>query len=210
MELYVNNALVDGSPLQDETIEQTLHKIQAGLDDRGHVVVGFQRDGRQIPSDEVEQAMREPVASCDRLDVFTAPPSELVVDAMSQASKTLHEVTANMAEVANLLAQGQAEEGIRLLGKCVGVWQQIHDALAKSIQMIGLEEKQVEIDDVPLGELMNKPRELLSQIIEALQSQDHVLLADILQYEFEEVTNIWQRIIAHIGRLAEDNSLSLS
>lgn len=206
MELYVNNALVDDSAFQDETIEQTLHKIQEGLGDRGHVVVGFQRDGLQVPSGEVEQAMSEPAANCKRLDVFTAPPGELVTDAMTQACQTLNEITAKMVEVADLLAKGQSEEGIRLLGDCVSVWQQVHDAIAKSIQMIGLQENQVDIDGVPLAELMGKPKELLAQIIAALQSQDHVLLADILQYEFEEVTNIWQLIIARVRSLADDAS----
>jgi hypothetical protein len=42
------------------------------------------------------------------------------------------------------------------------------------------------------------------QIKGALQAQDHVLLADILQYEFADVTEMWHTMIARIQQEADD------
>ena len=44
---------------------------------------------------------------------------------------------------------------------------------------------------------------VLLRVKEALQSQDHVLLSDTLKYEFSEVAQQWQDVIASIQERAQ-------
>jgi hypothetical protein len=56
--------------------------------------------------------------------------------------------------------------------------------------------------------MIGKPKNVLLQIKSALQARDHVLLADILQYEFSEVTKSWHDLIAGLRREAENLIMS--
>ena len=57
----------------------------------------------------------------------------------------------------------------------------------------------------PLVDVVNKPMAILLRVKEALQSQDHVLLADTLKYEFSEVAQQWQDVIANIQGRAQSS-----
>ena len=64
----------------------------------------------------------------------------------------------------------------------------------------------IAVNDEPLMDLISRPKDVLLQIKDALQSRDYVLLADILQYEFHEVTEQWQAVIGRLHELAEDSA----
>jgi hypothetical protein len=80
----------------------------------------------------------------------------------------------------------------------VATWQQIHEAVSKSIHMLELDIDATMVDDRTLAEVITKPRNALAQIKDALQSQDHVLLADVLQYEFHDVAADWHTVLASL------------
>ena len=90
------------------------------------------------------------------------------------------------------------------LGQCMAVWQQIHDAVSKSIQMLQVDPEQMGINAERLIDVIAKPKEVLLQVKEALESQDHVLLADTLKYEFGDVAQQWHAVIGRIRQEAED------
>ena len=126
----------------------------------------------------------------------------MVLDAMEQASTCLAETDAECQRVAGLLTEGNVVEAAEALGACLRVWQQIHDAVAKSIDMLQLSAEQTTIHEQPLIDLIRKPKDVLVQIRDALRVSDYVLLADILQYEFHEVTGKWQEIITMLRQKA--------
>lgn len=55
-----------------------------------------------------------------------------------------------------------------------------------------------------LNATLSRPKDVLLQIKNALLAQDHVLLADILQYEFTDVTEMWHSLIARLNQEAAD------
>lgn len=99
--------------------------------------------------------------------------------------------------------EGKTVEAAETLGECLRVWQQIHEAVGKSIEMLQLDPEQATVNEQPLFELISKPKEILLQVKEALQDRDHVLLADLLQYEFPEVTSRWHAVVAKLQQEAE-------
>jgi hypothetical protein len=201
--------LVDGTDVREDFVEGTsvehaLRQVQAHLGTPSRLVIGIRCNGRDIPSDELPAILRSPVAEVTQLEVFTSTVEGLVVGAMQQASLSLQESEANCRQVAELLAGGKTTEGIRLLGVCLGAWQQIHEAVAKSIQLLSLDAECLTINDEPLARIIGRPKEVLMQIKQALHAHDHVLLADVLQYEFGEVTEQWYSLISQLKQAAED------
>ena len=201
--------LVDDKPGHDSlfegatTLEAALRRVQDGLGEPDRVVTGLRCDGRDVAANKMAATLGESVQSVARLEVFTATRGELVVDAMQQASKCLSETEPACGRVAELLTQDKTGEAAEALSECLRIWQQIHDALAKSIEMLNIDPAQVTANDQPLHELIARPKETLMQVKQALQNRDHVLLADVLQYEFSDVIKTWHDVIATVRREAE-------
>lgn len=207
MDMFLDDKPIETGFLAEEaTIEESLHQVQTALCSSDQVVVGFRCDGSDIPAGDMAETLLKPVNNFERLEVFTGTTASLVTDAMEQAARCLTDSEATCQSVADLLTQGQTSEATKMLGDCLRTWQQIHEALAKSIEMLGLDPETAQADGESLVTLIQRPMGTLLQIKEALQTQDYVLLADVLQYEFGEVAQVWHDIIGHLREQAEERA----
>ena len=198
MEILVDDALIDSRTIEGGTLEQVLQHIQSDVCPPGRLVVGLRCDGKDVPSGAMSATLEEPVAKFERLEVITSTRCLLVSEAMTQAEECLEQTAATCERVAELLNEGNSDEAVSALGECLGVWQQLHEAVGKSITMLDLDADTVTIDGVALAEVIDKPKDVLGQIKQALVARDYVLLADILQYEFGEVIDRWRALAAKL------------
>lgn len=203
MEIFINDQKLDDAGGDEPTVQDALVRIQESHCPPAHIVMGIMCDGEPVPGGEMADALVRRTVDIQRLDVITSTKEALVADAMVQASATLEDTEGACQRVAELVSEGKSQEAVVLLGQCLSVWQQIHEAVAKSIAMLDLDTDGVTIRDEPLDAVIGKPKGVLLQMKSALESQDHVLLADILQYEFSEVTDSWHSVITMLRTQAE-------
>lgn len=210
MEMYVDDARLDQQPAGGELLEETLRQIQDNVCQPGRLVVAVRCDGKDVPGGELTKALQKPTSDFEQIEIFTGTPSDLVSDAMNEAAESLRQTEGACQEIASRINEGRVQEGISALAECVAAWQQIQDAVGKSLQMLQIDVSEISIRDEPLEDVIRKPAGVLAQIKQALQAQDHVLLADILQYEFSQVVQQWQMIVARLRQEAEDQSEPVS
>ena len=206
MEIFIDERRTNLEDPVSGTLEEILRGVQSGLVTPGRLLVSVRCDGEAVPADAMAATLKKPISSFERLEVFTSTPEELVADTMEQASVSLTQTEAACQQVADYLAQGNTAAGMEALGQCMTVWQQIHDAVGKSIQMLQVDPEQMEINAERVIDLIARPKDVLLQIKEALESQDHVLLADTLKYEFSDVAQQWQAVIGRMRQEAEDRA----
>jgi len=204
MEVTLNGTRIDDVAAEGETLRQALLAVQSRHCDPSHLVVAVACDGEIVSQERMEAALTGPASSFERIDITTSTPEALVFEAMNQASVSLAATESTIQNVADLFTQGQTNDAIQSLGQCLRVWQQVHAAVAQSIQMLGVDPGVTTIRDASLTDAIAMPKDVLRQVKSALEAQDHVLLADILQYEFSEVTEQWHDIIARLRQEAED------
>jgi hypothetical protein len=204
VEFFLDDDKIDAAFAGDRTVEEALRYVQSDLCPPGRMVVGLRCDGLDVHGDAMAATLGKPASSFQRLDVFTDTKGALVAEAMIQAAASLRQTETECGHVAELLIEGKTTQGIEALAFCVGAWQQIHEAVSKSIQMLGLDPEKTTINGQALLEAIAKPKEALLQVTNALQSQDHVLLADVLQYEFGDVTEQWYAIITDLRERAQE------
>lgn len=204
MDLFVDDRQVDANGVVGGTLAETLRDVQATFCPPPRILVGFRCDGVDVAGAAMASTLSRSAGSFELLEVFTCTREDLVVHAMNQASASLEETEGVTQIVAELLMEGKASEGIERLDECLRIWQQIHDAVAKSLEWLRLNPEQVMVRDEPLLTALEQPKDVLLQIKGALQAQDHALLADILQFEFAEVTDLWHTMIARIRQEADD------
>lgn len=204
MEVFLDDKLVDDAFVNNvTTVEEALRHVQANLCALNQMVVGLRCNGQEVPADKMAKMLQEPAKSFARLEVVTGTKDELVTDAMSEASTCLAETERACRRVAELLEERNTVEAAQTLAECLRVWQQVHEAVGKSIEMLQVDPQHIMVGDESLIQLLEKPKEVLLQIRSALQVKDYVLLADILQYEFSAVTDCWRAIIGQLRREAE-------
>ena len=198
MELYIDETKVNIDLPASEPLENVLSHSQTKLYTAGRLVVGLRCDGNDVPADEMADTLKRQTSSVERLDVVTSTKYDLVAEAMDQAAVSLTQTEEACQRIADGLSEGKTAESMRALGDCLSVWQQIHEAIGKSIAMLEMDAQTTLVGGERLVDVVNKPMVVLLRVKEALQSQDHVLLADTLKYEFSEVARQWQDVIANV------------
>ena len=204
MEVVLDGTRIDDVSPRSETLRQALLDIQSRHCGASQMVVGLSCNGEAVAGEQMEEALEKRACGIELLDITTSTAESLVYDAMTQASISLEYTESSVQSVANQLTEGRTDEAIKALSECLQVWQQVHMAVAHSIQMLEIDMKEMMILDETLMDVIAKPKDILTQVKGALQAQDHVLLADLLQYEFSTVTEKWHTIIARLRQEADD------
>jgi hypothetical protein len=206
VDVFVDDQAVVEAPRRNATVADTVRHVQMSVCRPGRLVVRLRCDGVDVLADDMANTLKKNTSAFSRLELFTSTPHALVLDAMDQASTSLQETEDACTRVAELLTEGKTSEGMNTLGECLRIWQQVHLAVTKSVEMLRMDVEQITIRDEPLADVIRKPREVLVQIRDALLHHDHVLLADVLHYELSEVTHQWFAIIARVREEAESQS----
>lgn len=199
---------IDDDPLQDVAVEnrelkEVVRDVQENRCEPGRIIVGVRCDGLDMASTELEDALTKPVAGFNRIDLVTGTQGQLVREAMHQAGTALDDAEKQREHIANLLTGGKTMEGIEALARSLDLWKQVHDAVDKSIQMLGMQAEDLMVDGRSVVDLLVQPKDVLVQVKEALEAQDYVMLSDLLQYEFGRVIEEWKKITIELARLAE-------
>lgn len=199
---------LDEKPLaereQDEgTLEQSLRAAQATIEDAKRILVSFRCDGDEMTGPAMMLALKQPASSFDIIEAFSSTRVDLVLETMQHAADSLEEAETSIQEIAQLLIQGNPGDALPRLGDSLKVWQQVHDAVHKCMTLLEIDAKSTKLGDEPLESALTRPKDVLLQIKNALLAQDHVLLADILQYEFTDVTAMWHSLIERLNQTAK-------
>jgi len=135
VELFLDHDLKEATFAETETVQEVLLHIQADMCTTDAVIVRIRCDGREVPSGEMAEFLAKPAASVGRLEVFTGARHQLVLDAMEQAAACVADSDAECQRIAGLLTEGNIVEAADGLGHSLRTWQQVHDAVGKSIDL---------------------------------------------------------------------------
>jgi len=182
------------------------HKLGATLDDvldtvrdnnieSSRAILGLVCDGIDVVGDEVLSVLGKHADDFKRIDVETGAPDELIAHALDGASEMLKSAETKRSDVVTMLQEGKTGDAIILLGECLGHWQQINDAIAKSVSLLSTVGTSLQEELEKLSDTLKPVTDKLNDIKDSLKSQDYVALADILEYELDEVTASWQAVI---------------
>jgi hypothetical protein len=203
MDLFINDRRVEGTECDDSwALVELLRLAQDELCPADHIIVSLRCDGLQVQADEMESKLKRPVGDFRRVEVLTGTQPQLVCEAMTQAQEALEGTEAELGGIADQLIEGRIIESVQRLADSLTIWQQIHDAVSKSIQMLDLDPQMITVGDQSLVVALRGPKDMLLQVKEALEAKDYVMLADVLQYEIEPAVNTWRAILSEIHRLA--------
>ena len=179
--------------------------IEGGADlarDRGRLIVDVTVDGSHLSeADLASPAQQTRTAQVVRL--VTADPVDLVRQTLNDAREALTEADELQREAAELLQSDEHTVSMDKLTEAISIWLCVQEAVIKGAQLMGLDLDAEGSGDQELPDAIRRLRERLDTVHRALQSRDEIGLADTLLYEFPQVIEQWQRVLAELqGRLA--------
>lgn len=198
MRIYLDDEPIQPAISADRSLEEGLREIQAGFCRDEAIIVAVRRDGLQLLGDELAEALLEPISAGECLELTSALPYQLIYSAASEAARLVDEIDEQRNGVADELCTGDPQNALAKLQLNLQKWQQVHTAITQSITLLERVGATFPLDRSELVAALQSPREHLEQIRSALSSTDYVLLADLLQYDFETVLGLWRKLIVVI------------
>lgn len=199
---------LDQRPLESESPSPAtlaewaaLASLQARSHDR--VIVGISCDGRPVEAERLDSLLDEQAEQFHRVEFNTCRTATLAGAALGQAAEVLGQLCNSQTTAAELLHKGQHERAIEILQTTFAGWNQVQQAVAKSSQLLNWSLDDMTLGDEPISATFQKLADVLGEVRQALENQDYVLLADLLQYEFGPLAARWQQLLNHLHRFAE-------
>ena len=154
-------------------------------------------DDKESPSDDQEALQKNP-SDIDSLEVELANLKDLVATNIANALDYLKKLIPGFEQAADLFRTGNEQEANKY-------YLQILDGIDWFSQVVSVimqpDEEETELsdaDDENLQVRQKKLTDLMSQMLEANQNKDWVLLADILEYEMVPFYKDWGNILSKL------------
>lgn len=195
MKVSINRVAQEESDFEGETVSAILDSMVQQTP--GSYIRRIWLDDQEFPSDDREALQKKP-SDIDSLEVELANLKDLVATNLANALDYLKKLIPGCEQAADLFRAGNEQEANKY-------YLQILDGIDWFSQVVSVimspDEGETELpdtDDESLEVRQKKLTDLMSQMLEANQNQDWVLLADILEYEMVPFYKDWEKILSKL------------
>ena len=195
MKVSINGVAQEESNFEGETVSAILDAMVQHTP--GSYVRSIWLDDQEFPSDDREALQKKP-SDIDSLEVELANLKDLVATNLANALDYLKKLIPGFEQSADLFRAGSEQEANKY-------YLQILDGIDWFSQVVSVimspDEGETELpdtDDESLEVRQKKLTDLMSQMLEANENQDWVLLADILEYEMVPFYKDWEKILSKL------------
>lgn len=195
MKVSINRVAQEESDFEGETVSAILDSMVQQTP--GSYIRRIWLDDQEFPSDDREALQKKP-SDIDSLEVELANLKDLVATNLANALDYLKKLIPGCEQAGDLFRAGNEQEANKY-------YLQILDGIEWFSQVVSVimspDEGETELpdtDDESLEVRQKKLTDLMSQMLEANENQDWVLLADILEYEMVPFYKDWEKILSKL------------
>jgi hypothetical protein len=150
-----------------------------------------------------------PTDDFDEMLVATKSRGSFAAEALRMIAQRLRDESApQRAQISEHLGQGRCQEAMESMFGYLQVWIAIQQNLAAATRLMDLETEALEIFSQPgspsprvqsVAQYIDYLTEQLTRVKSAIEAGDLVLLGDIMEYEFPELTDTWGNILLQLA-----------
>ena len=192
MPVSIDNSIMNAEALP--TVGQVLDHVAQS----GRIATAMTLDGQEPDFSDLD-ALRATPTDAHRVQVETADPREMAMDALVAMEQALDQADTAKDKAAELLQRNQPQAALAQLGACLGVWQQAQQCVSQSARLVGIDLDQIDIDGQNVQTMASHFATQLREIRRALEDQDYVALGDVLTYELGETGRNWRSAIVSLS-----------
>jgi len=177
------------------TVGEFIESARQSLDGSGRMLIGLRCDESDVPPDQLDALLVEPVARFTRLELTSDRPSRVVEDILLHARTCLSQSYELVQSASEKFSAGDGVEAMTALIACIQSWGQVHEAIVKGGQLMRIDFEKLQIGDRSVQAWLAGLVDRLRGIKDAVESNDLVLLADMLKYELDESLQEWEGFV---------------
>ena len=208
MRLLVNGKDVAGGLDKGLTFGGALQAIEERHVGDQEVISSILVDSEPLTAEQLSLWKDRGVEEFQEVQVETKSRSSFAAEGLRLISRVLSESSTQRDEIVEHLGQGRSERALQMLPEYLQVWNAVQQNLGSAVRLMDLEIESLEVFDQqesgiakpwPVSEAIDKLSEQLGQVKSALEAGDLVLLGDILDYEFSDLTEGWQDMLRQLA-----------
>jgi hypothetical protein len=190
--IRVDGQTTDMDIKQFQNLEEILLSIMGGGNLDGRVVTDVFVNNESFSEIYPHQAEDIEASEIDSVEIKSVPVATMAKDIASELHKVVKLMDQGARRVAELFRQADDAEALE-------VYQDLMDVTRDFLNMIGVlrgecTPKNTDLLAAPTKEISA----LFSEMMEVLENEDWILLADLLEYEFIPAMTRWKSVIAEL------------
>ncbi len=170
-------------PEENETLGEFLVQLEEWIKNNRKVIVKVKLEGKTLGEEQKKIIYNRKVNEFEVLEVFTANPWQWAIDSLEEMKVYLPEISSKMEKVGFFIQQGNYKKALSLLERYIGLWDEINETLRKIGNVFGLDYTRIFLNEEKASCKMKELLEYLEEAKRAIQENDLLALADILEFE---------------------------
>jgi len=208
MKLQINGQKIEASSAENATLSEVLQMVQVDYVSDSEVITTILVDGEHLTPEQLSDWKDRSIEDFYGADVEVMPRNVFAANGLRVAATQLQQTAPQREEIVELIQHGNSQQAMSILGDYLAVWNTIHQTLGCAARLMNIELENLEIFDQSatdttqgqaVMEHVNNLSGQLEEIKSALEAGDLVLLGDILDYEFGDLTDIWQNMLSRLA-----------
>jgi len=176
---YVDLVIPEG----DETLRELLIELKEWIKKNKRVIVQVKLEGKIFSEENKEIVLGRKVRELKILELFTASLWQRAIDSLKQIEEKLPGIALGMEKVGFLIQKGSYRDAFLLLNKSIEAWDRVNEALQQIETLFTLDYTHILLEGKTMADKMDEFKELLEEANRAMEEDDLLTLADILEYE---------------------------
>ena len=190
MKISINGAETQDPSFQGETMEEVMNAIVKSR--QNSYIRRVWLDGQEVSSDSQDILKTSPT-SVGLLELELAKLQDLLANNLTNAKDYLVRLIPGFQKAADLFRMGNEQEANQY-------YLQVLDGIEwfSQVVIIIVSTQENKSEEKSLEERQKKLTDLMSQMLEANQNQDWVLMADLMEYEMIPFYKDWEAVLSRI------------
>ncbi|MHC5022610.1 MAG: hypothetical protein ACYTGG_01690 [Planctomycetota bacterium] len=188
--------------LDASSVGEAIAGAAALAEQDGRMIVDIYVDGTRWTEEDLAAASRAEDRA-DEVRLVSADRCELAHDVFADAAVALGEASDLQRAAAELFQADDTVTGMQKLETAIGIWMSVSRAVELGASVTGADLETIRAGDQPATSVVNGLANRLKDLFAAMESQDHVRLADILLYEMTPVVDGWQELLVTLQQHAK-------
>ena len=171
-------------PEEDESLGELLVELKKWMiKENKRVIVRVRLEGKIISEKNEKVVLLRKATEFGILELFTVNLLQWAIDSLKEIEDKLPRIALGMEKVSFLIQKGNYQNAFSLLDKLIEVWDRINEALRYVERLFALDYSQIFPERKGISGEMEKVKDLLGEANRAMEQNDLLGLADILEYE---------------------------
>ena len=190
MKISINGAETQDPSFQGETLEEVMNAIVKSR--QNSYIRRIWLDGQEVSSDS-QDTLKTLTTSVELLELELAELQDLLANNLTNAKDYLVKLIPGFQKAADLFRMGNEQEANQY-------YLQVLDGIEwfSQVVIIIVSTQKNKYEEKSLEERQKKLTDLMSQMLEANQNQDWVLMADLMEYEMIPFYKDWKEVLSRI------------